>query len=130
MSKILQDIVPFKEDDAMSCEVVSLMDMARLLRRDIVDTVYRAKDGHPSPALSCADIVAALFFKVLRIDPQSPKWEDRDRFILSKGHACPVLYAALARRGYFSRDELCPACAASVPACRAIPVCARPPAST
>ena len=90
----------------MSGENVNLVDMARLLRRDVVDTVYRAKDGHPSPALSCADIVAALFFKVLKLDPQNPKWPQRDRFVLSKGHACPVLYAALDRRGYFSRDEL------------------------
>ena len=90
----------------MSCETVNLTDVARLLRRDVVDTVYKAKDGHPSPALSCADIVAALFFKVMRLDPKNPAWEERDRFILSKGHACPVVYAALARKGYFSRDEL------------------------
>lgn len=90
----------------MSCEAVNLVDMARLLRRDVVDMVYKAKDGHPSPALSIADIVSALFFKVMRIDPQNPKWEDRDRFILSKGHACTVVYAALARKGYFSREEL------------------------
>ena len=90
----------------MSCDVAKLIDQARLLRRDVVNTVYLAKDGHPSPALSCADIVAALFFEVLNIDPANPKWAQRDRFVLSKGHACPVLYAALARRGYFSRDEL------------------------
>ena len=90
----------------MNAEIAKLVDTARLLRRDVVDTVYRAKDGHPSPALSIADIVSALFFKILRLDPQNPQWEDRDRFILSKGHACPVLYAALARRGYFSLDEL------------------------
>ena len=90
----------------MNAEIVSLVDKARLLRRDVVETVYRAKDGHPSPALSCADIVAALFFKVMRLDPKNPLWAERDRFILSKGHACPVLYAALARNGYFSRDEL------------------------
>jgi transketolase len=90
----------------MSSDVAYLNNQARLLRRDVVNTVYLAKDGHPSPALSCADIVAALFFKVLNIDPANPKWPQRDRFVLSKGHACPVLYAALARRGYFSRDEL------------------------
>lgn len=90
----------------MNAKIAKLVDMARLLRRDVVDTVYKAKDGHPSPALSCADIVAALFFDVLKLDPQNPRWEDRDRFILSKGHACPVLYAALARRGYFPREEL------------------------
>lgn len=68
--------------------------------------VYRTKDGHPSPSFSVAEILAALYFHILRIDPENPKWEDRDRFILSKGHACPALYAALARRGYFSPDEL------------------------
>ena len=56
----------------MSCDVAKLIDQARLLRRDVVNTVYLAKDGHPSPALSCAEIVAALFFEVLTIDPANP----------------------------------------------------------
>jgi transketolase len=72
-----------------------------LLRRDVLTMVHLAGDGHPGPALSAADIVAALYFEVLRIDPANPGWPQRDRFILSKGHACPVVYAALARRGYF-----------------------------
>jgi Transketolase, N-terminal subunit len=84
----------------------ALVDIARSLRRDVVDTVYKTKDGHPSPALSAADIVTALFFRVMRLDPKNPAWEERDRFILSKGHACPVVYAALARLGYFPREEL------------------------
>lgn len=67
--------------------------------------VYKAGDGHPGPALSIADIIAALYFHVMSIDPRKPDWEDRDRFVLSKGHACTALYAALARRGYFSIDE-------------------------
>jgi transketolase len=79
---------------------------ARQIRRDVVEMVYRAKDGHPSPSLSCADIIAALYFHILRIDPKNPAWEDRDRFILSKGHACPALYSALARRGFFDPAEL------------------------
>jgi len=77
-----------------------------LLRRDVLTMVHLAGDGHPGPALSAADIVAVLYFNVLRIDPANPGWPLRDRFILSKGHSCPVVYAALARRGYFSPDVL------------------------
>lgn len=82
-----------------------LQKIANQLRLDVVKMVHDAKDGHPGPALSIADIVTTLYFKELNIDPKNPRWEDRDRFILSKGHACPILYAALARRGYFSTDE-------------------------
>lgn len=63
--------------------------------------VYEAGDGHPGPALSIADIIATLYFDEMRVDPQNPQWEDRDRFILSKGHSCPILYAALSEKGYF-----------------------------
>lgn len=90
----------------MNRDVSELVDIARSLRRDVVDMVYRAKDGHPSPALSVADIVTALFFEIMNIDPANPKWEKRDRFILSKGHACPVLYAALTKLGYLPADCL------------------------
>jgi transketolase len=83
-----------------------LRDRARRIRRDVVEMVYRSKDGHPSPSMSCADIVAALYFGVMRLRPEEPRWEDRDRLILSKGHACPIVYAALARRGYFSSEIL------------------------
>ena len=62
--------------------------------------------GHPGPARSITDIITVLYFKVLNIDPTNPQWEDRDRFILSKGHACPALYAALAERGYFEAKHL------------------------
>jgi transketolase len=78
-----------------------LEETARLLRRDVVTMVHLAGDGHPGPALSIADLVAALYFNILRIDPANPRWPERDRFLLSKGHSCPVLYAALARRGFF-----------------------------
>ena len=87
-------------------DIAYLQDCARRIREDVVEMVYRTKDGHPSPSFSVAEILAALYFHILRIDPENPKWKDRDRFILSKGHACPALYAALARRGYFSPDEL------------------------
>jgi len=70
------------------------------LRQDVVKMIHLGGDGHPGPALSIADLVATLFFHFLRIDPAKPAWPQRDRFILSKGHACPVLYAALIRRGF------------------------------
>ncbi|HEY9054824.1 MAG TPA: transketolase [Rectinemataceae bacterium] len=83
-----------------------LEEMARQTRRDIVEMVYKTKDGHPSPSMSAADIITALYFDILKIDPAKPDWEERDRFVLSKGHACPALYSALARRGYFPAEEL------------------------
>ncbi len=79
---------------------------ARVLRRDIIEMTCQAGAGHPGGSLSAADIVAALYFHFMRIDPQNPHWPDRDRFIMSKGHACPVWYAALAERGFFPREAL------------------------
>jgi transketolase len=79
---------------------------ARELRFRIVDMVHAAQSGHCGGSLSAADIVAALYFKLLRLDPSRPDLPGRDRFILSKGHACPVQYAALAMRGYFPVEEL------------------------
>jgi transketolase len=87
-------------------DVQEVGEAARQIRRDVVCMIHLAGDGHPGPALSVADIVAALYFKVLRVDPADPLWEGRDRFILSKGHACPALYAALARRGFFPPEAL------------------------
>jgi transketolase len=83
-----------------------LQKRANDLRCLVVRMIHLAGSGHPGGALSAADIVAALYFSVLRIDPARPDWPDRDRFVLSKGHACPVVYAALARRGYFPVEEL------------------------
>ncbi|MHB1127717.1 MAG: transketolase [Bacillota bacterium] len=79
---------------------------ARAIRRHIVAMIGRAGSGHPGGSLSAADIVAALYFHEMRLDPTQPDWPERDRFILSKGHAAPVLYAALAERGYFPISEL------------------------
>jgi len=76
------------------------------MRKDIIVMTGAAQSGHPGGSLSAADIVAALYFHVMRHDPGNPKWPDRDRFVLSKGHASPVLYAALAESGYFPREEL------------------------
>lgn len=76
------------------------------IRRLILRTVHFAGAGHPGGSLSACDVVTALYFHIMRIDPQRPDWPDRDRFILSKGHASALLYAALAKRGYFPVEEL------------------------
>jgi len=83
-----------------------LTDIAADLRRLVVETLCHAQAGHPGGSLSAVEILTALFFSVMRIDPLRPDWEARDRFILSKGHAAPVYYAALARRGYFPEEML------------------------
>ena len=82
-------------------DVERLEKQAVQLRQDIVSMIHAAKAGHPGGSLSAVEMVTALYFHVMKLDPQNPKWADRDRFILSKGHSCPVMYAALARRGYF-----------------------------
>ena len=83
-----------------------LAEIANDLRGLVVETLCHAQAGHPGGSLSAAEILTALFFSVMRVDPQDPEWEGRDRFILSKGHAAPVYYAALARRGYFPAEML------------------------
>lgn len=87
-------------------DVERLEEQAVQLRRDIVEMIHAAKAGHPGGSLSAVDMITALYFHVMRIDPQNPRWEDRDRFVLSKGHACPALYAALARQGFFDPKHL------------------------
>jgi transketolase len=86
--------------------VENLRDIARKLRRHVISMISTAGSGHPGGSLSAADIVTALYFRVMRHDPANPHWPDRDRFILSKGHAAPVLYAALAECGYFPVEWL------------------------
>jgi transketolase len=81
-----------------------LKKLANELRFTAVEMVHNGGDGHPGPALSCADIVTVLYFDEMRLDPKNPKWEDRDRFILSKGHACPIWYAALSKKGYYGEE--------------------------
>lgn len=76
------------------------------MRYDIVEMIAEAGSGHPGGSLSAADIVASLYFGVMKHDPERPDWPERDRFVLSKGHAAPVLYAALAQAGYFGRSHL------------------------
>ena len=86
--------------------LLSLEDRARELRLDSIEMIYRRQAGHPGGSLSAAEIMAALFFHEMRLDPERPDWPERDRFILSKGHASAILYAALARRGFFPVEEL------------------------
>src|SRR6185437_11922897 len=84
-----------------------LLDRAREIRKDILRMTTEAGSGHPSSSLSAAEVVTALYFGgFLRYDAKNPHWPDRDRFILSKGHAAPVLYAALAEAGYFPREQI------------------------
>jgi transketolase len=83
-----------------------LKEMAKKLRRHVITMIATAGSGHPGGSLSAADIITALYFKILRYSPENPQWPERDRFILSKGHAAPILYAALAEAGYFPVAEL------------------------
>ncbi|MBN1920684.1 MAG: transketolase [Anaerolineae bacterium] len=91
----------------LNAEAITMLEgLARNLRGDSLRLIARRGAGHPGGALSAAEIMAVLYFHTLRLDPTRPDWEERDRFILSKGHASAVLYAALARRGFFSFAEL------------------------
>ncbi|HWV38002.1 MAG TPA: transketolase [Vulgatibacter sp.] len=83
-----------------------LKEIARRMRIDIVEMLGRAGSGHPGGSLSAIDMVTALYFAVLRHDPKNPTWQERDRFVLSKGHAVPAVYACMAEAGYIPRDEL------------------------
>jgi len=83
-----------------------LQETACKIRQDIIEMLLPAKSGHPGGSLSAADILTVLYFREMKVDPANPKWPDRDRFVLSKGHAAPVLYAALAEKGFFPCEEL------------------------
>lgn len=94
------------EAQQLRLSVEELKQKAVAVRQSIIHMISVAHAGHPGGSLSAADIVTALYFRVMRINPDDPQWDDRDRFILSKGHACPVWYAALCERGYFDRAHL------------------------
>ncbi len=91
---------------SLSASVAEMEAMAKKLRRHIVTMIGKAGSGHPGGSLSAVEILTALYFKLMRHKPQDPQWPDRDRFILSKGHAAPLLYAVLAECGYFPVEEL------------------------
>jgi len=86
--------------------VEELKQKAVELRKTTLTMIHEAKSGHPGGSLSAADMVAALYFREMKVDPENPKWEDRDRFILSKGHVCPIQYSALAMLGYFPYETI------------------------
>ena len=85
---------------------LELEKMANEIRKDIVTAVHSAKSGHPGGSLSSADIFTYLYFEEMNVDPTNPKWEDRDRFVLSKGHVAPGLYSTLAEKGYLPKEDL------------------------
>lgn len=87
-------------------DIQELKQKAKKVRKDIIEEVYSAKSGHPGGSLSIADILTVLYFKEMNINPENPNWEDRDRFVLSKGHCSPALYSCLANRGFFLVDDL------------------------
>ena len=87
-------------------EKLELQKIANEVRKDILTEVYHAKSGHPGGSLSVADILTCLYFEEMNVDPKNPGWADRDRLVLSKGHATPALYAVLAEKGYFPKEEL------------------------
>ncbi len=87
-------------------DINNLNKISKRIRKSIIEEIYNAQSGHPGGALSCTDILTVLYFNQMNIDPNKPNDPNRDRFVLSKGHACPALYATLAEKGYFSKDEL------------------------
>src|SRR5246500_5302277 len=86
--------------------VTELAAIAKRMRREVIEMITAAKSGHPGGSLSAVELIVTLFFDVMRHDPANPKWKDRDRFILSKGHCCPILYAVMAECGYCPKDQL------------------------
>ena len=86
-------------------DIAELKKLAQEIRVDVLNMVYLAKSGHIGGSFSSADIITALYFYKMNVNPELPQWEDRDRFVLSKGHAAPALYAALAKRGFFDPEE-------------------------
>ncbi|MBA3046637.1 MAG: transketolase [Candidatus Thermoplasmatota archaeon] len=94
-------------DETISKEkIVEMDEIARKVRRHIIQMIYEAGSGHPGGSLSAADVIVSLYFGMMNHKPEDPKWPDRDRFVLSKGHAAPALYGCLAESGYFPIEEL------------------------
>ena len=87
-------------------ESINYKEIAARIRVDVIKAVYNAGSGHPGGSLSAADILTALYFREMNIDPKNPRLKGRDRFVLSKGHAVPVQYATLAERGYFPVEDM------------------------
>ena len=91
----------------MNAELIqNLQNKATEMRMKVIDMIYKAQSGHPGGSLSAADFMTACYFYDMKVDPKNPRWEDRDRMILSKGHVCPIQYACLATLGFFPEEEL------------------------
>jgi len=91
---------------AQGVSIDELKEIARTVRKHILEMTHQVNSGHPGGSLSSVEIVTALYFSVMRHDPKNPSWLDRDRFIMSKGHATPVIYSVLAEAGYFPMEDL------------------------
>lgn len=87
-------------------KITAFKKQATVIRKHIIDEVHTASSGHPGGSLSCTDILTVLYFHEMRVDADNPKWADRDRFVLSKGHCAPALYATLAEKGFFPTEDL------------------------
>ncbi len=87
-------------------DIESMEERAKVIRRHVIRMLAKAGSGHPGSSLSTVDLLVALFYNKLKHNPQQPAWPDRDRFVMSKGHGCPALYAVLAEKGYFGIDKL------------------------
>ncbi|HML18060.1 MAG TPA: transketolase [Bryobacteraceae bacterium] len=90
----------------ITTNVAELAAICKRMRREVIEMIAEAKSGHPGGSLSATEIVVTLYYAVMRHDPSNPKWKDRDRFILSKGHCCPIVYAVMAEFGYCPKDQL------------------------
>lgn len=90
----------------MEYSISDIQNKANIMRLDVIEMTTAAGSGHPGGSLSAADLMAALYFRVMNHDPSDPSWDGRDRFVLSKGHVAPILYSALAESGYFPKEEL------------------------
>jgi transketolase len=90
----------------LEADTLDLRSISAQVRLDVLDSVSAAGSGHPGGSFSCVEILVQLYYRTMRIRPEEPLWPDRDRFVLSKGHACPALYSVLARRGFFDPAEL------------------------
>lgn len=95
-----------QEEDVSKTNYAELTETARRVRIDALKAIAAAGSGHPGGSLSAADIITTLYFNVMNIDPRDPQMEDRDKFVLSKGHAVPALYAALGERGFFPVEDM------------------------
>lgn len=95
-----------KEVKVMERDLNKLKATANVVRQDIIKMLTESASGHPGGSLSAVEILTSLFFSEMKVDPKNPRWEDRDRFVLSKGHGAPVLYAVLAEKGFFDKSEL------------------------